>query len=189
MDFFTKLLEDISDLRKSLQSTIDTSDSSLEEQEFEECDLHSKSDSCIGDGIRSVSHSDPSSDKSLRSKDDSLLPSDTKYRTSSYPVTTQNRKLLRPVLLKDLCFDLDNASDCDHTDKPIYVVVVSHGGIIRHFVSYFAKNFDSQFPVDKRKLLRQICPNTGVSEFAVMMNGRAVANIDCLKLYDRTHLT
>ena len=182
-DFFTTLLRDVHHLRNTLSKKLEANISTLEDEEqSEECNLKSKSDSSITNQIRVTSQSDPSSQ---RSNDNDLSP-DRKHRASSFPVS--NLKSLSPVLLKDLCYNVDDPSECDHTDKPVHVVLVSHGGIIRHFVSYFAKSFQSRFPIEKRKLLRQICPNTGVSEFAIFLDGQKVTNIDCLQLYDRTHL-
>ena len=187
-DFFTMLLRDVNHLRKSLATKVETNEESDESEECDECSLKSKSDSSITDGIRGISRSDPSSDRSKASLKDNKLSPDIRHRASSFPVSNLNRKSLSPVLLKDLCYNVDDPSKCDHTNRPVHVMLVSHGGIIRHFVSYFAKNFPSQFPVEKRKLLRQICPNTGVSEFAIFLSGQKVTCIDCMQLYDQTHL-
>ncbi len=184
VDFFTSLLRDVNDLRKSLYSKVKTNDLFLQEQNFQ---ITTPSKVSLNGEVQKCSHSDPTSDKSDQSKlalDNSPSP-DGKHRATSFPVTNQNKK--SPVLLKDLCHD--DSSDCDHTDRPIHVVAVSHGGVLRHLLSYFAKNFQSQFPVDKRKLLRQICPNTGVSEFMIHLEGWKVTNIDCLQLYNKSHLT
>ena len=185
VDFFNSLLRDVNHLKKSLRSKVERNDSSLQRQHSEK---PSKVD--LTGGLRKPSCSDPSSDKSNHLKDalnSNLSSPDRKHRPTSFPLAN-NKKILHPVLLKDLCHDINNPSDCDHTDRPVHVVVVSHGGILRHFVSYFAKNFQVQFPVDKRKLLRQFCPNTGVSEFVVHLEGQKVTNIDCLQLYDKSHL-
>ena len=183
MDFFNKLLRDVYQLRKSHQSKLKTHDLSLQEQ-VSQTDTPSMVD-LIGD-LRKSSQSDPSSNQSKAGLDDDTFHStDEKHRATSLPVIYTDKKVQLPVLLKDLCHNLD---DSDLIDRPIHVAVVSHGGVLRHLVSYFAKNFQSQFPVDKRKLLRQICPNTGVSDFMVHLEGRKVTNINCLQLYDKSHL-
>ncbi|XP_028409111.1 fructose-2,6-bisphosphatase TIGAR-like [Dendronephthya gigantea] len=184
VDFFAGLLKDVKHLRKTLtqQSNVDCSksdDLSLENSQ------HSMGESSVNE-LRTGS--DPSSEKSHQfPQDNNESTEGIKPRTTSLPTSHRSKQLHSPVLLKDLC--CNDSAECDHTDKPIHIVVVSHGGILRHFMSYFSKNFSSQFPVDKKKLLRQICPNTGVSEFVILLEGDKVTNIECLQLYNKSHLT
>jgi hypothetical protein len=183
VDFFNKLLRDVNQLRTSHHSTLKTHNLPLKGQVSQTEDSSTAVD-LNGEIICKSSPSDPSCDQANSTVNEvSLHSSDRKQWATSFPVTNNYNK--EPVLLKDLCHDLD---DCSQMDRPIHVVVVSHGGVLRHLVSYFAKNFQSQFPVDKRKLLRQICPNTGVSDFMVHVQGQKVTNIDCLQLYNKSHL-
>lgn len=166
VDFFATLLRDVSQLRKSREAT-----------KVEKNELTSH------ENVRPQenNNSDPIAMKTNHNA--SLI--DHRNRSDSGPLSNTKRSSLTPVLLKDLCYD---AADTDNSSWPIHVMVVSHGGILRHFVSYFAKNFQSRFPVDNRKLLKQICPNTGVTEFTITLVEQKVTHIECWQLYDKAHL-
>ena len=185
VDFFAALLKDVIHLRKTSTPPSDVdcckgNDLSLENSQ------HIMGESSVYGELRTGS--DPSSEKSHQFHlDNDISTPGIKPRATSLPVSHGGKQLHFPVLLKDL--SCDESREGDHTDKPIHIVIVSHGGILRHFMSYFSKNFSSQFPVDKRKLLRQICPNTGVSEFVIQLEGHKVTNIECLQLYNKSHLT
>lgn len=112
--------------------------------------------------------------------------------SSSTPLVKKklSEKSVFPVLLKDLCLHKCEKLEDEQQEKSVqfHILVVSHSGILRHLITHFAQNFQSIFPIEKRKLLRQICPNTGLCELKVNMKANTVVDIDCTKLYDRSHL-
>lgn len=76
----------------------------------------------------------------------------------------------------------------DQSKRIQNVLVVSHGGILHYFMEYFFNHFNCLFSMEKGKVFKQICPNTGVSVFMISLNANKICKVDCEILYDSSHL-
>ena len=63
-----------------------------------------------------------------------------------------------------------------------YILLVSHGGVIRELIGYFA-NYGKLDPKSAR-----IPPNTSVSEFNITFDSNEIVDVECVRLHDIEHL-
>ncbi|XP_046841464.1 fructose-2,6-bisphosphatase TIGAR-like isoform X1 [Xenia sp. Carnegie-2017] len=208
VDFFNNLLEDINHIKNAhfrekisakISQSISNENVNCEHVSGSSC-TRCKSQHCEKDNTTSQQQlTDIKSTKNTELNDIKHGSYKNKHCSGYQLMTSSSTPLVKkklseksvfPVLLKDLCFHKCEKLEDEQQENTVqfHIVVVSHSGILRHLITHFAQNFQSIFPIEKRKLLRQICPNTGLCELEVNMKANTVVDIDCTKLYDRSHL-
>jgi broad specificity phosphatase PhoE len=86
-------------------------------------------------------------------------------------------------LPQDLCEDF--VQKARTLDRPLQVLVVSHGGVIKELMFHLASAGQCQMP-SGYKLMPG---NASISRVALKLRGKRVQEVTCASLYDVTHLT
>ena len=82
-----------------------------------------------------------------------------------------------------------NSFDDGELSAPIIadVLLVSHGGLLKEFTSYFMQTLECKIPGGKR-LSMQISPNTGISKFIVTLTDGGLPRVTCSLFHHKEHL-
>lgn len=104
---------------------------------------------------------------------------------------TQTDNCISTEITEDL-----KSSGCETLEKEkqrsqlANVLIVSHGGVIRQLLLYFADDLESEFPSGANRQLRFVSPNTGISKFKIVINEETKLPefVKCICLHSTEHL-